>query len=307
MALSEAARNRIHSLVTQKRVVLFMKGSPQAPMCGFSAKAVGALSSLGTDYAHIDVLSDEEVRQGIKEYGNWPTIPQLYVDGELIGGSDIILGMLNTGELHETLGLEKPSLEPPEISISDRAAEEIRKSTSEYPDAALQFRIDANWDAQFALEASTGNEIKAEANGIVLYMDLATAQRANGLTIDWAETLQGSGLTIHNPNAPPPVKHLEVSALKEALDSQQVVLVDVRTEQERQQASIEGAVVLDMDGLAHLETLPKDTPLAFLCHHGNSSLGAAEHFRKQGYTEVFNVSGGIDAWSREIDSAVPRY
>lgn len=307
MALSEAAKNKIHSLVNQNRVVLFMKGSPQAPMCGFSAKAVGALSSLGTDYAHIDVLADEEVRQGIKEYGNWPTIPQLYVDGELVGGSDIILGMLNTGELHETLGLEKPSLEAPEITITARAAEEIRKSTSEYPDAALQFRIDANWDAQFALEPGTGNEIKAESNGIVLYMDLATAQRAQGLTIDWAETLQGSGLTIDNPNAPPPVKHLEVGALKQALDSQQIMVVDVRTEQERQQAAFDGAVVLDMDGLAHLESLPKNTPLAFMCHHGNSSLGAAEHFRKQGYTEVFNVTGGIDAWSREVDATIPRY
>ncbi|MCB1602750.1 MAG: Grx4 family monothiol glutaredoxin, partial [Xanthomonadales bacterium] len=108
MTLSIATRQRIEDLLGQHRVVLFMKGNRQSPRCGFSATAVGILDTLLEDYVSVDVLADDEIRQGIKDYGNWPTIPQLYVDRELIGGSDIIGGMYNSGELHELLGQPKP-------------------------------------------------------------------------------------------------------------------------------------------------------------------------------------------------------
>ena len=91
MSLDPALRARIDALLAANKVVLFMKGEPRAPQCGFSAKAAGALASIGLDdYAHVDVLSDPEIREGIKAYGHWPTIPQLYVGGELVGGRDII-------------------------------------------------------------------------------------------------------------------------------------------------------------------------------------------------------------------------
>jgi monothiol glutaredoxin, Grx4 family len=93
MSLDPALRSRIESILGANRVVLFMKGQPTMPQCGFSAKAVGALSDLGVEFAHVNVLADNEIREGIKVYGDWPTIPQLYIDGELIGGSDIILQM----------------------------------------------------------------------------------------------------------------------------------------------------------------------------------------------------------------------
>src|SRR5690606_33608958 len=89
MSLDPNVQDRIRKVLEANHVVLFMKGSPQAPQCGFSAKAVGALSDTGADYAHVDVLSDPEIREGIKAYGQWPTIPQLYIGGELVGGSDI--------------------------------------------------------------------------------------------------------------------------------------------------------------------------------------------------------------------------
>lgn len=89
--------------VKSKPVVLFMKGSPMMPMCGFSANAAGILRSHGADLASFDVLSDPEVREGIKEFSQWPTIPQVYIGGEFVGGSDILMQMHQSGELKEML------------------------------------------------------------------------------------------------------------------------------------------------------------------------------------------------------------
>jgi monothiol glutaredoxin len=94
---------RIDKIVTENKVVLFMKGSPAFPQCGFSARATAILQELDVPFASVDVLEDHEIRQGIKEYGNWPTIPQLYVNKQLIGGSDIMMEMYQEGELQELL------------------------------------------------------------------------------------------------------------------------------------------------------------------------------------------------------------
>ena len=96
-------KTKIEEILTQHKVVLFMKGSAQFPMCGFSARAAAILQELGTEFHTVDVLSDGEIRQGIKEYGNWPTIPQLYINKELVGGSDIMMEMFESGELKSML------------------------------------------------------------------------------------------------------------------------------------------------------------------------------------------------------------
>jgi monothiol glutaredoxin len=97
-------QERIKQTVTGNRVVLYMKGSPQMPQCGFSANAVQLLKACGADdITTVDVLADAEVRQGIKEYANWPTIPQLYIKGEFVGGSDIMREMFDSGELKKLL------------------------------------------------------------------------------------------------------------------------------------------------------------------------------------------------------------
>lgn len=95
--------DKIKAETSKASVVLFMKGNPIFPMCGFSAKTAGVLSHLGVDYHSVDVLQDPELREGIKAYANWPTIPQVYVKGEFIGGCDIIEDMFETGELAELL------------------------------------------------------------------------------------------------------------------------------------------------------------------------------------------------------------
>ena len=98
-----ATHDRIAKLVGDHPVLLFMKGTPLFPQCGFSARAIAMLDRLGIEYDTVDVLQDMEVRQGIKEFSDWPTIPQLYVKGEFIGGSDIMMEMWEAGELHQLM------------------------------------------------------------------------------------------------------------------------------------------------------------------------------------------------------------
>jgi monothiol glutaredoxin len=101
-------KQRIKGEVTAHPVVLFMKGSPQFPQCGFSALAVQVLNACGVEEFHsVDVLADNDIRQGIKDYANWPTIPQLYVNGEFVGGSDIMREMYQSGELQKILGTKQ--------------------------------------------------------------------------------------------------------------------------------------------------------------------------------------------------------
>ena len=98
------SQQRIDQVVKNNRVVLFMKGTAQFPMCGFSGRAIQVLKASGvSDLKTVNVLEDEEVRQGIKDYANWPTIPQLYVNGEFVGGSDIMMEMYQSGELQQVL------------------------------------------------------------------------------------------------------------------------------------------------------------------------------------------------------------
>jgi monothiol glutaredoxin len=101
MTMTDDAQARIDAVVKNNAVVLFMKGTPLFPQCGFSSRAVAILERLGVDFESVDVLQDQAVRQGIKAYSDWPTIPQLYVGGEFVGGSDIMMEMYEAGELAE--------------------------------------------------------------------------------------------------------------------------------------------------------------------------------------------------------------
>jgi len=98
--------DKIKETVTNNRVVLFMKGTPQFPQCGFSSRAVQILNACGAQFAAVNVLSDMNIREGIKRYSNWPTIPQVYIDGEFVGGSDILMSMYQNGDLESKLDSE---------------------------------------------------------------------------------------------------------------------------------------------------------------------------------------------------------
>jgi monothiol glutaredoxin len=102
-------RDAIQEAIDENPVILFMKGSPEAPACGFSARTVAILQSLGARFAAVDILPDPRIRQELSAISNWPTIPQLFVDGELVGGCDIVSEMYQSGELAGTLGIEAPA------------------------------------------------------------------------------------------------------------------------------------------------------------------------------------------------------
>jgi monothiol glutaredoxin len=109
-----AIQDAISEAIRDHEVILFMKGTPERPMCGFSARTVAALDALGREFAAVDVLPDPRIRQELSAISNWPTIPQLFVNGELVGGCDIVTEMYESGELAQVLGVEAPASAPDE-------------------------------------------------------------------------------------------------------------------------------------------------------------------------------------------------
>jgi monothiol glutaredoxin len=310
MAIEAEVRDRIEAFIGSHAVTLFMKGTRQAPQCGFSATVVRILDSLVPDYATFDVLSDGHMREGIKEFSSWPTIPQLYVKGEFVGGCDIVQELFASGELHETLGIERVESRAPDIEVTSAAADALRRAVAQQgggPGRELHLAIDARFQAQLHLSAVGPGEVKAESGGLAFYFDPMSAKRADGIRIDVVDTPQGQGFRIENPNAPT-VRQMSPEDLKARLDSGAALeLLDVRTPEERATAHIEGSVLLTEPEGKRLESLPRDTVLVFYCHHAHRSQAAAEHFAALGFSEVYNLVGGIEAWSQEIDPSVPRY
>jgi monothiol glutaredoxin len=111
---NDEIRDFLQQAIDENQVMLFMKGTPEAPACGFSARAAAALQSLNVGFAAVDILPDPRIRQELSALSQWPTIPQLFVKGELIGGSDIIMEMYESGELAQTLGVDQPADAPSE-------------------------------------------------------------------------------------------------------------------------------------------------------------------------------------------------
>lgn len=302
MALDNEIRGIIDKVLSENRVVLFMKGTPAQPQCGFSAKTVSALNMLLADYMTVNVLDYPEIREGIKEYSNWPTIPQLYVEGELIGGCDIVQDMINSGELGETLGIEPPEVDAPAISISDQGIEAIRNAMSSHPDAALRLQIAADWTHQISLDTGGEGPVKVRVGSIELHMDPWTAARADGLSMALEEDLTGTRFHFDNPNAPPPVNQMTVHVLKRKLeDGEDLVLIDLRGEEERARGAIEGSMPWNDDAMRLVESLPKDAEIIIHCHMGGRSQALADALRRRGYRNLHNLAGGIKAWAEEID------
>ena len=111
-------RDAIQEAISDHEIILFMKGTPEQPMCGFSARTSAALEALGTEYAAVDVLPDPRIRQELSALSNWPTIPQLFVRGELVGGCDIVTEMYETGELAQVIGVQPPADAPAEAPVA---------------------------------------------------------------------------------------------------------------------------------------------------------------------------------------------
>jgi monothiol glutaredoxin len=306
--LTPEIKTKIENLIASDEVVLFMKGSRSFPQCGFSARVVGILNTLVPKYTTVNVLSDPDIRDGIKQYSDWPTIPQLYVKGELIGGADIVGTMHETGELQAKLGVAVKEVAPPKVTVTAKAAEQLTAALGDgSPGDVIHLTIDGAFEHALDLGPREASGVVVESGGVTVQLDRTSAQRAEGVVIDFVDGADGAGFKIENPNRPPSVKQIGPKELKALLDGGLKELFDVRTPKERETASIAGSRLLDDDALAHLEGLPKSTPIAFHCHHGGRSQNAALHFLEKGFTKVYNLAGGIDAWSQQVDPGVKRY
>jgi len=298
----------ITNLVQSNNVVLFMKGNKQNPKCGFSAQAVGALQSVGVDFETVDVLSDPNIRQGIKEFSDWPTIPQLYINQEFIGGSDIVTQMLANGELHKVLGVEYIPPKAPELHITEAFVSAVRAAMENAPGGGNpRLEVSPRFEYGFGMSGEVPGDFKVEAGGLTILVDPSSAKRADGMTLDYREGPEG-GIVIDNPNEPVNVRRLHVHGYKAMRESEHTHhLFDVRTIEEVKLANIEGSTLLDEAAMATIEALPKDATIVLYCHHGIRSMQAASQLLERGYSNVYNLEGGIDAWSMHVDSSVPRY
>ncbi len=308
MTLDPALKKKLDTIVQADPVVLFMKGTRSFPQCGFSASVVNILNTLVPKFATVNILSDAEIRTGMKEYSDWPTFPQLFIKGEFVGGADIVRQMHEAGELEKKLGDLVAPAKAPTLTVSPRAATELSAALKDgSPGDVIHLTITPSWEHQLDLGPKEGSHLTIETNGVTVQLDRASAGRAAGVTVDFLESPDGGGFKIENPNRPAAVREVEPKALKALLADGKIQLWDVRTEKERAVATIAGTKLLDDAAMAAIEALPKSTPLAFHCHHGTRSRAAAEHFLKEGFTHVYNLAGGIEAWSRDVDPSVPRY
>lgn len=305
--LSDTVRERIQKVIDDNEVVVFMKGTRHLPQCGFSAQVVQILDELLPEYATVNVLADAELRSGIKEFSDWPTIPQVYVKGEFVGGCDIVRDMYASGELMTTIGASPMEVKLPDVTLTDGAVAAFREAAKDADEEHLRLEITPQFQHALSFGPKLPGDVEVISNGFTLLMDRGTARRAEGLKIDFVEGEDATGFKIDNPNEPPRVKPMTPSELKQKLDAKEEVFVfDVRPEDERAIAKLEAAIPLDEAGREKLASLDKGATVVFLCHHGMRSQAAAEHYLQQGFKNVWNLRGGIDAWSA-LDPSVPRY
>jgi monothiol glutaredoxin len=307
MSLSPSMRSQLDSVVTSHRVVLFMKGTKRSPACGFSASVVEILDELIPGYETVDVLASPEIREGIKEYSEWPTLPQLYVEGRFVGGADIVREMHASGELAKALGVSAAEIPTPTITITEAALAAFREALGDDAEQ-LHFEIDARFAYSLYFGPRETTDVEVKASGLPILMSRATMRRADGVTIDFLTGPDGGGFKIESPHEPPRVRQISATELAAMIQrGDRFELFDVRTNAERAIATIPGARQLDAEAQRVIEGLDRGAMLVFHCHHGMRSQSAAEHFLGLGFKKVCNVRGGIDAWSIEVDPNVPRY
>ena len=203
MALEPATRDRIQQLVTDHGVLLFMKGERDAPQCGFSATVVQLLDQLVAEYQTVDVLAEPAIREGVKEFSEWPTVPQLYVDGEFVGGCDIVTELFESGGLHELLAVGKGATAAPSVELRPDAAEALRAGLAEAQEGlVLRLLVDARYQSRMVMSPPSDDDFVIESGGAALHVDPLTATRCEGGSIDVSRSRRGVTLKVLLPNAP---------------------------------------------------------------------------------------------------------
>ena len=298
-------KGKLQGLVDSHKVVLFMKGNRNQPQCGFSARVIGILDDLEIDYQTYDVFSDPDIRSGMKDFTNWPTFPQLYIDQEFVGGCDIVTEMSQSGELAGQLGVALEEIPLPEISCSPEMVEILNQSISQYG-GGVQLTISKQFQYDLGVGPKQSGQYEVIVSDIPFYFSRSTAKRANGISFDYQDGPNG-GVIIENPNEPK-VKDLSVEELAQWVkEEKEFTIYDVRSTSEREISKLEFAEHFTPQTQQQMLSLPKDTPIVFQCRTGGRSLQAGKHFSQQGFTNIYNLVGGINAWAEKIDQSVAIY
>src|SRR5882757_5684244 len=175
MTLEPQLRDKFDQMVKADSVVLFMKGTRSFPQCGFSASVVNILNTLVPKYTTVNILSDADVRTGMKEFSDWPTFPQLFIKGEFVGGADIVRQMHEAGELEKKLGDLVAPAKPPALTVTPRAATELSAAlTDGTPGDVIHLTITPAWEHQLDLGAKEANHVTVESAGVTIQLDRAS-------------------------------------------------------------------------------------------------------------------------------------
>lgn len=204
----------------------------------------------------------------------------------------------------ETLPLDAT----PQIIVTPRALAELA-SAAESEGGTVRLEIDRHFQYGLGFDEPRPGDVQLPLAGVTLLLDRITAGRAEGTTIDFVEREgAGRGFKITNPNEPPRVRSMSVTELKDKLGrGEPLLLIDVRGESERAIASLDAAQGLSAELDAQLRDADREQTLVFMCHTGMRSYHAAQHYLSRGFKNVFNLEGGVDAWSVLIDPSIPRY
>ncbi|RLB45892.1 MAG: monothiol glutaredoxin, Grx4 family, partial [Deltaproteobacteria bacterium] len=221
--------------------------------------------------------------------------------------SDIVRELKENGELEGILGRGPLALETPEVTISDGAIAALEEHWDGDGTPVIRLEIDREFRNSLYFDSPRDEDLVMSDARFTLVMDKSSARRADGVVVDFLKNDKISGFKIDNPNEPPRVRQLSPKELSMMLDGgKPLELFDVRTPAERATANI-GGTLLDTAGLERLEATTRETAIAFYCHHGHRSQAAAEHALRMGFREVYNLAGGLEAWSQDVDPSLPRY
>lgn len=198
----DTTRQRIEREIASNHVVLFMKGTKSSPQCGFSARVSSILQELGIDYKDIDVLADQALRDGIKSFSQWPTIPQLYVAGRFVGGCDIVSDLYSSGELQQLLDVDPVTAPNASITLSERAADELSRVALAEGEV-LRLEIGADHEYDLFVEQGRSDDVEIMDKGVALRLRPSSAKRAGGLSIDYVERGVQAGFKIERQTSAP--------------------------------------------------------------------------------------------------------
>ena len=223
-----------------------------------------------------------------------------------MGGSDIVAALLESGELAEKLG-DLPKPKGPTVTLSDAARAELAAAIESSAEC-IRLDVSPSFEHDLCVGVPDPRDLIVDLGGLRVSVAPSSVRRADGIEIDFITTPEGPAFKITNPNEPVRVKRMTPAELRARLDrGDDLIILDVRTPAEHAIARIEGARLLDAALREEIEDLPRQRVIVCQCHTGVRSRGAAEGLIEMGFREVYNLEGGIEAWSRDVDPEVPRY